>query len=520
MKKLLKKVVALCLGAAISCSLLFAAGCSKGLEDTEDNLIIETYLAGYGTSFLEKVKEKFEEVYPGKTVDIVESVTLLGPEAEMKLKAGPKYNSTDLFFVGAPNFIQFVAKGEDMLKGYDCILEDLSDVYNSPAYGEETLIKDKINPEQLDYFTFVEDGKQYTMPWGAGINGMVYHSDVFEENGWDVPLTTNDMIALVEEIKADGWVPFTWPGGIGYWQYVFMVQWAQFEGLEGYRDFFRAKDANGNYTYELFAQEGRLEAMKYLEALIGPEENSFEGSITMNHTQSQMKFLDKENKIAMMPNGDWLEKEMTSNFPAGSVEIKMMKSPVISSITKKLDTVKTEEKLKEVITAVDNGETSVEGVSEADFERIAEARSMMYSSSGFDHNVLIPVYANAKDLAKDFLRILYSDWGLKTYLQETQSMLPFQGDLYKDEDIAPTLTTFQQSKFEIQENSTMITGLYYYDPLFYLASLRPFNYVTYIETKIGAIGEDKMTAAEYFAADYEWIASRFEQYKQNAGIKE
>ena len=520
MKHLFRRAVTLLLGGAMACSLLLAGACSKGVEDTENNLIIETYLAGYGTSYLEKVAEKFEEIYPGKTVTIMESVTLTGPETEMKLKAGPKYNPTDLFFSGAPDFNQYVAKGEDMLKGYDCILEDLSDVYNSPAYGEETLIKDKINPEQLDYFTFTENGKQYTMPWGAGINGMVYHSDVFEENGWELPQTTNDMIELIKQIKADGWTPFTWPGSIGYWQYVFTVQWAQFEGLEGYRDFFRAKDANGNYTYELFAQEGRLEAMKYLEALIGEEENSFEGSISMNHTESQMKFLDKENKIAMMPNGDWLEKEMSKNFPAGSVEIKMMKSPVISSITKKLDTVKTEEKLKEVITAVDNGETSVSGVSDTDFARVKEARNMMFSSSGFDHNVLIPVYSNAKDLAKDFLRLLYSDWGLKTYLQETSSMLPFQVDVHKDPDVADKLTTFQESKFEIQENATMVTAVYYYDPLFYLAGLEPFNYVTYIETKIGAIGDDRMTASVLFAADYEWIASRFEQYKQNAGIRE
>ena len=518
--KHLKKVVALLLGASMLLPIGMAAGCAKGIEDTENNLIIESFVGGYGTSYLTAVGERFEEIYEGTTVHVIESVSLLNPEVETKLKAGPKYNSTDMFFGGSVNWAQFVAKGEDMLNGYDCILEDLSDVYESPAYGETELIKDKMKTENYNYFTF-KDGNQYAMPWGGGVNGLVYHSDVFENMGWTIPLTTNDLInKTIPEIKEDGWVPFTWPGTVGYWQYFYTVLWAQYEGFDGYQDFFYAKDANGNYTDLLFAQEGRLEALKVLGALIGDEDNSYEGSITFDHTKSQMLFLEKDtNKIAMMPNGDWLENEMEKNFPKGSVNIEMMKFPVISSIINELKDVKTEEKLKEVITAVDEVKTSVDGVCAEDFARVKEARNMVFSSSGFDHTILIPVYSNAKPLAKDFLRLLYSDWGLQTYLEETGSLLPFKGDFYKEDSVYSKLTTFQKSKFSLLENSTAVTRMYYYDPLFYLANLEPFSdYAP--EAKIGAIGADKVPAETYFTDQYNYVHSRFAQYKEDAGIRE
>ena len=46
---------------ALACGLF--AGCG-GVKDTEDNLVIESYLGGYGTEFLYRLKDRFEEIYP------------------------------------------------------------------------------------------------------------------------------------------------------------------------------------------------------------------------------------------------------------------------------------------------------------------------------------------------------------------------------------------------------------------------------------------------------------------------
>ena len=54
--------------------------------------------------------------------------------------------------------------------------------------------------------------------------------------------------------------------------------------------------------------------------------------------------------------------------------IKMMKTPVISSIIKQTSTINDDKTLSAVITAIDNGETSYPNVSAEDFQRILKAR--------------------------------------------------------------------------------------------------------------------------------------------------
>lgn len=514
----MKKIRLLCIAVALIIGISAFTGCGKDqIPDTENDLIIKVFDAGYGTEFLYKLKEEFLKHRENVNIHIIPSITLTQNEMEIDLKAGPRYNSVDLLFGGAINFNKFVALGSEMLKGFDSVIEDLSDVYNSPAYGESILIKDKIKPEFYDYFTF-SDGKQYVVPWAEGINGLVYHKDMFEENGWEVPKTTNDLIALIPQIKAKGYVPFTYPGTIGYWQYLTNVWWAQYEGLETYQSFWRMKDSEGNYSVNTFKQNGRLESMKVLESLIGDVLNSYEGSISFNHTEAQTKFLNKDHyKIAMMPNGDWLEGEMKKNFPEGSVNITMMKTPVISSIVNKLNTVKTEGKLKEVIDIIDNGGTSADDVSASDFERIKQARQMMYSS-GFEHTALIPSYSNAKELAKDFLRFMYSDIGLEIYFNATKSVLPFRSDIL--ETTTQNATTFKRSIYDIQKEGVIaISRIYYYDPLFYLAGMDQYS-IYAPEGVIGAIGKDKKTAVKFISDEWTFITERFETYKTNAGIKD
>ncbi len=510
-----KMLVSLMLTGAMVLSVGSLVGCGKGFDTSENTLIIEVFEGGYGTTWATRLGELFEEKNPGKSVVVVPNPALTNATVESQIKAGPQYTYTDLYFGTILNFSQWIAAGDEMYPGYDLALEDLGDVVDDIDLASEF----------ESFFTDAVHQTQYALPWASGANGIVYHADVFRDKGWEVPKTTDQLIALCETIKADPeeWVPNTWPGGIGYWMYCTFPWWAQYEGLDNYHKFFTAKDDQGNYSDVQFQQVGRLESMKVLEALVDYEsDNSFEGSLSFNHTESQLKFFDKEvNKIAMIPNGDWLENEMKSQNIPTDYEIAMMKTPIISSIVDNLEEVKTEEDLIKVISYIDGdeGATLPDGITEEhpDYLRIKEARSITYSG-GFTHNAVIPAYANAKDLAKDFLRLMYSEEGQQIYFEETGGFLPTQSDLASDPDNVASMTPFQKSVNSITADMTGITWVYYNDPIFYKAGLMAYNRTIYAESVLGAIGQDKQTAAEYIKNEYDYVHERFEDYKISAGI--
>ncbi len=517
----------------LTCLCPVFAGCHKGPEDTENTLIIEVYDGGYGTSFATRLGKRFEELNEGCTVVATPAPTLTQGETEAKLKNGPKYTATDMFFANTANFNQYVSRGGEMVAGYDCVLEDLSGMLDEKVYGEEVTVREKMRDEYLEYFTY-RDGNVYALSWASGVSGIVYHSDVFEEKGWEVPLTTDQMTKeLFPKIKAQGWSPVTWPGAIGYWIYGIMSWWAQYEGIDAFNDFFRCKDENGDYTYEFFSQNGRYEALQVLEDIIADKNgNSYYGSVSLDHTRSQMAFLETDNKIAMMPNGDWLENEMSKNFEPGSVQIKMMKTPIVSAIIDKTPSISNDAKLREVVAYVDaetaekadsdpgNDVAKPSGVTDADIEIIRQARRISFSN-GFDHEILIPSYANAKKLAKDFIRFMASDEAQKIYFEETGSLLPFKNSnvVLDNKQYMDGLTTFGRSKFDLMTDSVNITTMYYYDPLFYKAGMRPFNKIVWPDPAIGGVGGDAVSAVTFFQNEYNYVKDRWDDYYLvNAGI--
>ena len=92
-------------------------------------------------------------------------------------------------------------------------LVDLTDVLDMTVPGEEVTVGDKILPG------FVEntitnpygDGKTYLMPMFYGPCGLFYNAGLFEEKGWDVPTTWDEMWALGDKAKEEGIALFTYP---------------------------------------------------------------------------------------------------------------------------------------------------------------------------------------------------------------------------------------------------------------------------------------------------------------------
>ncbi len=84
----------------------------------------------------------------------------------------------------------------------------------SLALYEKGFLEPVTDWEELDAFGDVarsgwiaEDGEIYCVPMASVLHGFFYNVDMFEENGWEVPETVDEFMALLETIKEAGITP-------------------------------------------------------------------------------------------------------------------------------------------------------------------------------------------------------------------------------------------------------------------------------------------------------------------------
>ncbi|MDE6504256.1 MAG: extracellular solute-binding protein [Clostridia bacterium] len=317
------------------------------------------------------------------------------------------------------------------------LLEDLTDVYNSTPDGEEVAIKDKFNKSLYDYAE-ANDGKRYLMFANNSVSAFCYNIGTLDEafdGEWTLPKTTNQFLDMAQELKDKGYYAFSASAGINYnWDYVGVVWWAQYEGMESYKNYYYGKywdetTQEWQLGKEINNAAGRRYALETLSKIMSRSNGYMhQHAGHMGFTEAQDAFLsngfvDDKKKVAFMVNGDWLENEMSSSLMQNPQKIGMMRNPVISELAEKLPTVGTESKLVEVVTAVDEGKTEVAGVSAEDFEAVRQARLMGYTATP-NYPIAIPAYRpeNKKKLAKDYLVYLFSDRAQKIIAGELQGL--------------------------------------------------------------------------------------------------
>lgn len=564
MNKLFKKSLPVILAALMTTTCCVAVGCVPKTVDTEDYLEIKMYKAGNGTESIKNVAARFMELNPGKTVKVVENTE---PRViENELSNGPRFNTTDLYLAGG-SFFNISKKGQIMIDGvtYDNAFVSLDDVYESPAYGETVLIKDKMQKSYSDYYYGEEiaaGDHSYFAPWVGGWRGIVYNSKMFETYDWEVPVTTDEMFELCEQINATvakstnknslgkdiKISPFTYSRADSYWESVETEWWIQYEGMESYTLFGQGMNTDGEYTPEIVTAKGILESMKVMEKILGTYYKDAEGNLQprtnvycdntltfRSYTDIQSTFLYGEEArlnatgattAAMMPVGDWLENEMSSNFATeiaeGKVAFKAMKTPIISALAGKTsfkDAADKDLKLRELVRWIDGGKTGEKPsfASEADVKLVDEARHVV--SPQFAEVMIIPAYASAANLAKDFIRFLYSDEACKIFTQATKGVEMPINCSYDGVEIS----AFQQSKFEItgRENVQMVMGTSKY-PMTYTGALTAFsNPDAYgsMEGKFGVANpNDFMSAEELIQINFKTVSRNWQQKLKDAGI--
>ena len=458
-------------------------GCAKKIANDENTLEIYIGNFGYGYEWLDDVIAAFKEedwvkeTYPNLNIPTPQhnSQDTYGND---RILSGAQANSTDLFFVTKSSNAGVASSYNDGSK----LFEELTDVLDSQVPGESKTLREKINPSVLESEMIeVEKGKQslYGMPWVNGLIGLLYNESAIERAlGRDFvePRTTDELLSLSEELyqtqknksSSERVAVFSFASGIMYWDSVLYDWWAQYEGIESYNNFYKGIVVDRGQTKlsaDVYKQQGRLEALKVLDSLIGDGENPYHknddnqvvstgraynatGVNTDSFTTVQAKFM--QGKAFMAPNGDWFGNEM-KNVAAGATDvIKFMKTPVISSLAKKCTTVATEENLRTLISAIDGNKTyeqvkaepDLSGLSEKDYKAVYEARHVFTRVGG--HNAYIPSYATAKNIAKDFLRFMATDKAIVCFMKATGgSASPFiyNGDVTQVVELSPLQLT-------------------------------------------------------------------------------
>lgn len=536
----------LAMGLAATGVLGLASCGGNKVADDENTLEIFISDFGYGTDWLQTVVDKFQEQAWVKSKYPELNIPKIKKNSEKTYPADSITSGTttiDLFF----STMTAAASYEKTDAAGNYYFEDITDVYTSQVPGEQVTVQDKMLPSILEgkkYVTKNGENKYYAVPWVNGYMGLLYNETLLKQylgENYAIPRTTNELVQAAKDIKAKGQVPFISAAKVDYWLYVFQTWWMQYEGAEGYENYWKGVNKYGEYTTDIFSQQGRLEALKVLESLIGRDHGFNHSDVTTQEfTAAQSKMILGE--AVMMPNGDWFETEMRSNYgeDKNHYDIKFMKTPIMSSIvetmdlythgtTKYTDLSETERnaydaKLAEIVTAVDNGATdSLEGVTQKDIAKIEEARKAIIGISS--HDAMIPSYAKAKGVAKDFLRFLATDISCESFMAATNgASTAFNYDVKtKNPTLYASFSNLQKERAEMALNGITSTASYH-SKLAYWGGLSSFAKTEMLETVFVAQNEtDRKSASKIFQDDIDYYTENNGENWDNllklAGVK-
>lgn len=182
-------------------------------------------------------------------------------------------------------------------------LADLSDVLEMTIPGEDTKVVDKIAGGFLDSSLTKPygDGKTYLMPMFYSPCGLFYNKVLFEEKGYEVPKTWDEMWALGDKAKKDGIYLFTYPT-TGYFDAFFYALMYSVGGA----DFFNKATNYEDGIWDTAEGQKCLDIVAKLATYTNPKTPAQANN--QDFTKNQLMVM--ENEALFMPNGTWITGEM------------------------------------------------------------------------------------------------------------------------------------------------------------------------------------------------------------------
>lgn len=120
--------------------------------------------------------------------------------------------------INSPNDAQTILRTRFIREDYPDIIGIGGDI-NYSYYVDAGILADisdyagmaNIKKSYLDIaeaLKFVPVDGSYIVPYMANAAGILYNKDIFEEHGWEIPKSWDELIQLCENIKAEGLLPF------------------------------------------------------------------------------------------------------------------------------------------------------------------------------------------------------------------------------------------------------------------------------------------------------------------------
>jgi ABC-type sugar transport system, periplasmic component len=148
-------------------------------------------------------------------------------------------------------------------------MPDLVSVWGHPSFLNEVLeagVLAELNKDDYKDYGFFEgslegfskDGKLFGLPRNSDIMGIYYNEKMFNDNGWEIPKSYEELLTLGETIKEAGIIPMAMDGGDG-WPLAIWYSDMLMKITGGYADLALQSIADASFTDPAFT-----EAAEYL----------------------------------------------------------------------------------------------------------------------------------------------------------------------------------------------------------------------------------------------------------------
>lgn len=189
----LKKMTALLMSTVLTAGML--AGCGGGSEDEKSGESSGKIELEFFTQKREAA-DTFDKIiteFNASQDEIVVTQNIVPDSTSVLMSRAATGDLPDIIQVGGmqdSNTMQFMKEGHFLdLTGMACL--------------------DQVIDDYQDVIKF--KGKNYVVPISANFSGVYYNKDKFEEKGYTVPKTYDELIALAEKMQEDGETPFLFP---------------------------------------------------------------------------------------------------------------------------------------------------------------------------------------------------------------------------------------------------------------------------------------------------------------------
>ena len=304
----LKKLLALAL-ALVMVFALAACGGDPAPAGTGDPAPAESGSGEpAGTIKVAALESAYEETYPGMWQEVCDAFTA---QTGIAVELTVERNLEDV--IGAsmqggdyPDVIHLATGREAGLTEQfinDKLIADITDVLGMTVPGEETTVGDKI----IEGFTDTSatnpygDGKTYLAPMFYSPCGLFYNAGLFEEKGWTVPTTWDEMWELGDKALEEGIYLFTYPTAGYFDAFLYALM-----NVVGGSDFFNAATSFEEGIWETPEADALFEILDKLADYTHPSTPAQAND--QDFTMNQQLVLD--NKAIFMPNGTWIVGEM------------------------------------------------------------------------------------------------------------------------------------------------------------------------------------------------------------------